>query len=701
MSSAQPCLHPMLRPWGRLSAAAAVGAAAVVTTASPAFADAAAPARGAPLSDIVPASIVAVMALVLLVAVAWGHRRGAFKLLVHLGAFSERQTGVPGWAAVPNAVGGLALVVAAFGFYWDVSWHIDRGRDPGPFANPAHWFIIVGLAGIALAGLLAIIMGDDRRTRAAVRIRPGWYAPVGGVLVAVCGVLALAGFPLDDAWHRIFGQDVTLWGPTHVQMIGGASLATLALWVLLVEGLDARDPSLLPTGRRPRIPLERAELLLGGAFLLGLSTLQGEFDFGVPQFRQLYHPVLIMLAGSTALVAVRIRRGRGAALGAVVFFLLLRGALTLLIAPVLGRSVLHFPLYIAEAIVVELVVAWVGRQRQLTAGLLCGVGIGTIGLAAEWLWSHVWMPLPWHASLLPEAAVFGFAAAVAGGVLGGMAGRALAPADLPRQRTPRGAAAAAWLVALVCVAYPLPMSSGQATATVTLTGAGTLGPDKAVDVRVELDPAGAAEHANWFNVTAWQGRPGGDGGLVIAGLHRQPDGAYSTDEPVPVGGTWKTILRLHRGHELLSMPVFLPGDPAIPAPEVPAPPALTRPFVADKTVLQREAVGGSVGLQRAAYAGLALLGIAWIASLVWGLRRLERSQTEDDGTAGAVVGAATTRGEVTREAAGALATRRPPQAGRGGGTTDRPSPITSPPRSSAKGQQGGRGTVRHRDAGGR
>ena len=46
----------------------------------------------------------------------------------------------------------------------------------------------------------------------------------------------MIGFPLDDVWHRIFGQDVTLWGPTHVLMIGGASLAPIAAWLLLVEG---------------------------------------------------------------------------------------------------------------------------------------------------------------------------------------------------------------------------------------------------------------------------------------------------------------------------------------------------------------------------------------------------------------------------------------------------------------------------------
>src|SRR5205823_1831236 len=147
--------------------------------------------------------------------------------------------------------------------------------------------------------------------------------------------------------HRLFGQDVTLWGPTHIQMIGGASLATLALWVLAVEGERAAARAGRPM---PGHRIRTIEISLGGAFLIGLSTLQGEFDFGVPQFNQLFHPVLIMLAAGIGLVAVRIRAGKGSALLAAAFFLALRGTLTVLIGPVLGRSILHFPLYLVEAL---------------------------------------------------------------------------------------------------------------------------------------------------------------------------------------------------------------------------------------------------------------------------------------------------------------------------------------------------------------
>src|SRR5581483_1812013 len=86
-------------------------------------------------------------------------------------------------------------------------------------------------------------------------------------------------------------------------------------------------------------------LLMPAAVLLILSLLQGEFDYGVPQFRLLFHPMLIMGAAGTALVAARIFMGRGAALGAAVTFLVIRGVIALIIGPILGQPEHLFPLY--------------------------------------------------------------------------------------------------------------------------------------------------------------------------------------------------------------------------------------------------------------------------------------------------------------------------------------------------------------------
>jgi len=394
----------------------------------------------------------------------------------------------------------------------------------------------------------------------------------------------------------------------------GASLATLALWVLYVEAVRT-------VGRPPRY--ERAWwIVAGGSFLMGLSTLQGEFDYGVPQFRQLYHPVLIMLAAGIGLVAVRVVGGRGAAVGAALVFLALRGTLTLIISVGLGRSVLHFPLYLPEAILVEVAALLISRERLLRFALVSGSLIGTVGLAAEWAWSHAWMPLPWHASLLPQAAVFGFLAAVAGGVIGGLIGRAVSDDPIRRVRVPVAVAVTAGVVAAFCIGYPLPMTAnaGQ-SATLSLREV-TPFPNRTVLPTVRMHPADAATDANWFTVTSWQGAGPGDGGLVISNLRPTSPGVYRADRPVPVYGQWKTLLRLQKGTEVQVVPIYMPYDPAIPAQLIPAFSHITRHFERDKKALQREAVGGSTALQDAAYALVALLASLWLTAFGWGLRRI-------------------------------------------------------------------------------
>src|SRR5205085_3043189 len=129
------------------------------------------------------------------------HRNGRIKWVGKLASFAERETGVAGWSSLPGAFLGISLLTAVFGMYWDISLHIDDGRDPGPLANPAHYFILAGLFGVLLAGVLGIALTKEP-TRTSIEIAPGWHAPIGALMIAICGATSLAAFPLDDVWHR-------------------------------------------------------------------------------------------------------------------------------------------------------------------------------------------------------------------------------------------------------------------------------------------------------------------------------------------------------------------------------------------------------------------------------------------------------------------------------------------------------------------
>jgi hypothetical protein len=589
------------------------------------------PAGGAPIGDIIWGTVVGGLLAACVAVVGFQHRRGRTRLLSAVAGFGSRVSGFPGWYALPAAIAAVSLITAVVGFYWDVATHIDNGRDPGAFGNAAHFPILIGLGGIALAGIVAVLLGSDQRDPAAVRLRDGWAVPLGGLLVLVCGAFALSGFPLDDIWHRLFGQDVTLWGPTHVLMIGGASLATLGLWVLLSEATRAKPRAAGESGpTRPPWYVRLRVTATAGSFLLGLSTLQGEFDYGVPQFQMVYQPILLMLAAGIGLVAARTYLGRWGALKAVAFFLVMRGLITVFVGPIMGLSTLHFPLYLAEAGLVELAAWQLGTERPVRLGAIAGVLIGTIGLAAEWGWSHVWMPLPWPSSLLPEAVLLGLAAAIAGGVLGGFIGGSLSAGARPKARPelgPAWAAVAAGVVAVFCIFFPLPMNAGsKTTATVALRDTSPP-PDRKVAATVTVTPRSAANDAQWFTATAWQG-----GALIVNRLRRVGPGRYETTQPIPVTGKWKAMLRLENGRGVRAVPIYLPADPAIPAKGVPAKAHFTRPFVRDKKILQREAKAGG-WLAIPAYLLLLVIVVMWLTIMTWGLRRLAASGAGDVGPA--------------------------------------------------------------------
>jgi hypothetical protein len=524
------------------------------------------------------------------------------EILRKLAARAEQETGLPGRFMLPAGIAGLGLNVAVLGMYWDIGYHVDHGRDANPITVP-HMLIVSGIQLIVIAALVHGILPGPK-ARGERRLPLGLSLSPGGLQVLLCGGFALLGFPLDIIWHALFGEDVTLWGPTHMLMIVGAGMSTLGVWMLLRHALELGDERRRGFGRK-------AQLRIAGGLLIGLSTVQAEFDFGVPQFQLLFQPILIALAAGMGLVAARAMLGRGGALLALGMFFAVRGGLALLVGPLLGHTTPHFPLYVVEALIVE--AAFLAAPRSpARAALLSGAGIGTLGLAAEWGFSHVWMRHPWTASMLPTAVILSLAAAIGGALVGARIAGALATPSRPLAIVPAPAVAAAGLAILVALAYPLPRSGGDGTsATLVPTPAG----HGEVNVAVTLQPPRAAQDAEWFEVLSWQGRQR----LRNTKLRQVAPGRFVSTEPIPVDGNWNSLLRLAHGPHLMAMPVRQHAVPQSHRPEVPVQ-RRSGALTSETFQLQREATGGPGWLTTAAYSLLAGVAAGWIALSAWSLR---------------------------------------------------------------------------------
>jgi hypothetical protein len=592
---------------------------AMTTTAAAVLAQETRPAGGAAIGEVILATALGLGLTAALLALVWAHRTRRTTLLARAGERLGSATGVPGWVALPTLLTTLSLLTALLGMLWDISLHIGVGRDEGPLANPAHFLILFGLFGVFAGGVLACSMPlDEKPGPVSVCFVQGWHVPVGGILLAASGFYALSGFPLDDVWHRIFGQDVTLWGPTHLMLIGGAGLSLVGLLLLEQEGHGtlSTDDGAQKAGRVGRF-LRQASAM--GGLLLGLSVFQGEYDFDVPQFRLVLEPLMIAGAAGVALVAARLFIGRGGALAAAAFFLAVRSAITVVVGPVFGEIAPTFPLYMGSALLVELLALLLPLSRRpLVFGAVTGVAIGTVGHATEALWTQWTQTLSWGSDIAVEGTLMALVGGVAGGLLGALLSTGL------RRRLPRPAVART-----VFVGSLLALSAGVANglvATVPGDVQATFAFDdvqadpRTANVTVELDPAGAVDDPAWVQITAWQGD-----GLVVTELERTGDGTYRTTEPVPLHGTWKTLLRLHDGRTLTAVPIYLPEDEVIGAPAVPAVDGVTRDAIAEKDILQRELNDDVPGwLWTVSSLFVLVCTVALVAAIAWGVGRYAR-----------------------------------------------------------------------------
>jgi hypothetical protein len=519
----------------------------------------------------------------------------------------SRIVGLPAWASSAFTIGLWSLTVALIGFQWDVAWHIDNGRDRQLFTVP-HTLIVLGIGGVLAAGIAAIALATLHPAGAALRVRR-LRIPRSALALSLLGVAAALGFPLDDRWHATYGIDVTMWSPTHLLMIGAAGLATIALWLLMAEGRAAG-------GSVPRWRW----MAFGGVALVGLSALQLEYDQGVPQWQLVFQPLLIAVAAGVALVAARVAAGPGAALASAVAFLVIRGAMLLLVGIGFGYTPPLFALYLPEAIAVELAFLLLGgRARPALIAVVAGLLIGTAGLGGEALWVKAFFVYAWGPALLPYAWQF-IVGAVAAALVGLGLGEALAgrPASLPAMVPIASIAVIGGLLAFhVFARHAEPaevtvMASPSGPVQAMKDREGDLNPGGPEDVSVIVSPRSSVAGADFFEVVAWQGH----GRTVHRRLVETGPGRYRAEGPIPTGGDWKSIVIVCRGDVLEAVPVAMPADRAYSLAPIAAPTEpRTAQFVTANRLLMREFHGGVSPIGVIATALFIGFVVSWLISL--------------------------------------------------------------------------------------
>ncbi len=550
-------------------------------------------AGGAAFAEILYAAGIAAAFYVVTGWVLVRERTGHRTLLGRTAEALGRRVGLPGWAAIPVVVMVPVWLVAA-AVYWDVPLHLQKGRDEGPLANPSHYPIFLALLFFNCLGLLVMALAKDDLPRRTLRLAPGWRVPWSSVILTLSGFIAVVGFPLDDLWHRLFGQDVTEWGPTHVLMIGGAVTSIFSVPLMLAESqqLGAR----LMTG-----PLGRWVMASFLSLSIVCSVFLMEFELGMPQFPATSEFIIFGFVITWTAIGSRLWFGPGGALITFAWWWIMRGYLIGGISLFGDLLTIRSFSALPAVVIIELVALALGVRRGgarvLPFVLLSGLLAGTVGLYLEYLWSReaMTLPQPFDAAGLPLYLAAGGVASIAGGLVAVwqlrrlvlVASGAPTPVDLPVMDEGRrwyGLAGFLAFVALMGVFAP-PGAGTPAEATVHWSDASNGSPEcPATDARclatltLQLADPSVVNDAAWFYALAWQGDDGSgdvprDPVADVPGIVRSrllptgTPGEYRSEAPLPVYGQWKTLVRLHTlPRTMMAWVLYMPEDSAITGP---------------------------------------------------------------------------------------------------------------------------------------
>src|SRR5204863_3371107 len=73
----------------------------------------------------------------------------------------------------------------------------------------------------------------DQITVMGITSTPGFHLAAWGIALTVLAA------PIDDAWHRLFGIDATIWSPPHMLGLLGAAVNTVGCFLIAQEVYSA------------------------------------------------------------------------------------------------------------------------------------------------------------------------------------------------------------------------------------------------------------------------------------------------------------------------------------------------------------------------------------------------------------------------------------------------------------------------------
>jgi hypothetical protein len=178
-------------------------------------------------------------------------------------------------------LGLFASLLLMVGGVWDIAWHHTLGRDT--FWSPPHLVLYsgVGVMGfVCLAVVMHPTVGRSGRRTVDFMLVALWglRAPRGFALAWAGAFGAVLSAPFDEAWHRLFGIDVTVWSPPHLFAIAAAGAIRLGLVVALLDEMSLAGHAI--PRQRLRLSWHRTTLA-EGVLLVLFSILLGNLLFAL------------------------------------------------------------------------------------------------------------------------------------------------------------------------------------------------------------------------------------------------------------------------------------------------------------------------------------------------------------------------------------------------------------------------------------